>query len=125
MASILSIGVDKKALADRQRVLREAGFEVVSSGLDDSLDVLARSTRFRVAIFGPSVPEEARNRIAAKLIRSSPQIKIVMLYEGKIRKAEMANAVLASAVRPKDLVQTIRYLTESPAIEQQGEGQSA
>ena len=125
MASILSIGVNKKALADRHRVLREAGFEVVSSGVGDSVDALAQSARFQVAIFGAAVSEEKRNKLAATLIRNAPHIKIVMLYQDRIRKAEMADAVLAASVRPEDLVQTVHYLVEKQQLERRGRGRSA
>jgi hypothetical protein len=125
MASILSIGVNKEALAERHRVLREAGFDVVSSGVDDSLGTLARSAQFHIAIFGSAVSEEQRNKLVAVLLRNAPHIKIVMLYEGGIRRAEMADAVLSASVRPEDLVQTLHYLVGNQQLEHRQEGQSA
>jgi len=125
MASILSIGVKKKLLAQRHKLLRESGFDVVSSTLGDTLKQLASDSRFRVAIFGSGVPEATRSKFAAALIRNCPHIKIVMLYEGGIRKAEMADAVLSAKVSPDDLVQTIHYLLDKQQLDRRGRGRSA
>lgn len=125
MASILSVGVNKKLLAQRHKLLRESGFDVVSSTLGESLKQLVGDSRFRVAIFGSRVPEPTRNKAAATLIRNCPHIKIVMLYEDTIRKAEMADAVLSARVSPEDLVQTIHYLLDKQQLDRRGRGRSA
>jgi CheY-like chemotaxis protein len=125
MASILSIGANKKALAQRHRMLREAGFHVVSAGPDESLASLAGDDRFGVAIFGPLVPETERNKTAARLIRACPHIKIIMLYGDMIRKAELADAVLSDRVSPADLAQTVHYLLEKRQLDRRGRGRSA
>ncbi len=62
MALVLSIGLKKNGLADRHTILREASFEVVSSGVHEPLEPLASATRFQVAIFGPLVPESNATR---------------------------------------------------------------
>jgi hypothetical protein len=125
MATVLSIGVNKELLAQRHKALREAGFEVVSSGLGDTLAQLVADLRFQIAIFGPHVPEAERNRAAARLIRSCRHVKIIMLYEDAIRKAEMADAVLSVNGSPDDLIQTINYLLEKQGVDRQGNGRSA
>jgi hypothetical protein len=125
MASILSIGVNKQMLAQRHKLLRDAGFDVVSSGLGDSLAQLVCDLRFQIAIFGPHVPEAERNRAAARLIRSCRHMKIIMLYEDAIRKAEMADAVLSVKGSPDDLVQTVNYLLEKNGADRRGRGRSA
>ncbi len=125
MASVLSIGLKKDALAERHRILREAGFEVVSSGVHEPLEPLASATRFQVAIFGPLVPESERNQAAARLVRACPHIRIIMLYEDTIRKAELADAVLNVKISSDDLARTVRYLIDKQQLDRPGRGRSA
>jgi hypothetical protein len=125
MASILSIGVDKTLLAERHRMLRDAGFQVVPTGLGESFEPLASDPQFQVAIFGPFVPEAARNQAAACLLRNCRHIKIIMIYQGTIRKAEMADAVLSINVSCEDLVQTVHYLIDKQSQDRRGRGRSA
>ena len=106
---VLSIGRDLQLLEWRNNLLRSHGYIVTDARTaSDAMAALGKS--YDVIIFGHAVPEEERNQIATAAKASHPETKIIMLYLGTIRRAELADAVLSVGGQPDDLVRSIEFL---------------
>lgn len=106
---VLSVGRDPQLLQWRNNMLRQRGY-VVSDARTASDAMAALGRPHDVIIFGHAVPEEERNQIAAAARSTQPAAKIIMLYLGTIRKAELADAVLSVGGKTEDLIHTIEHL---------------
>lgn len=106
---VLSVGRDPQLLQWRNNLLRRSGYLVTDARTAaDAMAALGRPQD--LVIFGHAVPEEERNQIAASARATQPKMKIIMLYLGRIRRAELADAVLSVSGRPEDLLRTIEHL---------------
>lgn len=63
-----------------------------------------------VIIFGHQVPEHERNQIAALAKQTYPRTRVIMLYLGAIRRAELADALLNVTGKPEGLRHAIEIL---------------
>jgi DNA-binding response OmpR family regulator len=106
---VLSVGRDPQLLQWRNNLLRRHGYIVTDARtVADAMSALGKT--YDVVIFGHLVPEEERNQIATAVKAGHPQTKIIMLYLGAIRRAEMADAVLSVGAKPDDLLRSIELL---------------
>jgi hypothetical protein len=109
MFTVLSLGYDRRRLLSRHKVLVAAGFRVTSVDNKDDVLRLLRSHRFHVLVIGHLVPMEDRNEVASqgKFLQN---VRVVLLYKGRISRTEMADAVLSVDGSPEDLNSTILWL---------------
>lgn len=106
---VLSVGRDQQLLQWRNNLLRNHGYQVTDARTaSDAMAALGK--RHDLIIFGHAVPEQERNQIAAAARSSQPAAKIIMLYLGTIRHAELADALLSVHGTPDDLLRTIEHL---------------
>ena len=110
MARILSIGYLRDFLEQRAELLHEAGHSVHNAATRDEAAALLAIGNYDVCIFGHGVPENERNEMAAASRSTSPNVALIFLYSGQIRRAELADAVLNFHSSLPDLVQTVDYL---------------
>jgi DNA-binding response OmpR family regulator len=121
---LLSVGYDRALLNIRNRLLRGAGFDVISApSVEDALHAVENKVP-QVVILGHRIPPMHRNQITEALKRVNSSVRILMLYDRAISGAELADAILNVAGDPHDLVQTVEYLLSKPARSTQvGPGQ--
>ena len=110
MAAILLVGHLAPLLRDRERVLRRAGHDVVAITAGQDHLRYATQKDFDVVIIGHAVPERQRQRLLQSLKSRSPQAAIVLFYRGSIQNAELADAVLNTDGKYKDLLLTVEHL---------------
>jgi DNA-binding response OmpR family regulator len=109
MAKILSVGYSRKRVLERTRVLRRAGYEVIATTDAAMAELLAASADLDLLVLGSTLGTAERNRIAARARAHNPQVRIVMLYQGSIEHAELADALLGQ-LQPEALVEAVRLL---------------
>jgi len=103
------VGRDRQLLMWRNNLLRSQGYAVTDARTAaDAMAALGKP--YDVIIFGHAVPEEERNQIAAAAKNAQPAAKIIMLYLGTIRRAELADALLSVVGKPEALLHTIEVL---------------
>jgi DNA-binding response OmpR family regulator len=117
MDRILSVGMLQDLLRERNETLRAAGFEVSSCAGAAHAKWLFRKHRHPVVVIGHAVPVAERNQFSAYLRRTSPQTKIVFLYEGRAEEAQSADAIVNVEEGPAYLAQTVQYLLRKRALE--------
>ncbi len=106
---VLSVGRDRQLVQWRNNLLRRCGYLVTDARTaSDAMGALGKP--HDLIIFGHAVPEEERNQIATAARSAQPKTKIIMLYLGTIRRAELADAVLTVRGKPEDLLRTIEHL---------------
>jgi CheY-like chemotaxis protein len=111
MAHVLCIGYLRNFLEARSALLRDAGHSVHCAATAEEASAYLSIGNYDVCIFGHGVPEEDRNNMAARVRLTSPNVAMIFLYSGSIKKAEMADAILNVHGNLPDLVQTVEYLT--------------
>jgi DNA-binding NtrC family response regulator len=104
-------------LKARNETLRNAGFEVSSCAGTAHAKWLFRKHRHSAVVVGHAVPVAERNQFAAYLRRTSPQTKIVFLYEGRAEDAQLADGIVNVEEGPAYLAQTVQYLLRRQALE--------
>lgn len=107
---VLSIGYSLPLLSKRNRLLRSAGFKVLTATSLARALRIANSHPLDVVVLGHRIPAGDRTRIAAKIKSIDLGVGIIMLYRDAIEHAELADAILNLNGDPYDLIQTIRYL---------------
>ena len=117
MYRILTVGMLLDLLKVRNETLRAAGFEVSSCAGTSHAKWLFRKHRHPIVVIGHAVPTAERNQFAAYLRRTSPQTKIVFLYEGRAEGAQLADAIVNVEEGPAYVVQTVQYLLRKRALE--------
>jgi DNA-binding response OmpR family regulator len=107
MQRVLSVGYGLPAFKRRNEALTAAGLTVrEATNLEAALRMLEREN-FQVLLLGPALPGEDRNKIARVARERRPQIKIIMLYDGRIAGAELADAIIADD-DPQRVLDTIQ-----------------
>ena len=110
MAAILLVEHLAPLLRDRERVLRRAGHDVVAITVGHDYLRCATQRDFDIVIIGHAVPERQRQRLLQCVKSRSPQAAIVLFYRGSIQNAELADAVLNTDGKCKDLLFTVEHL---------------
>jgi hypothetical protein len=109
MCRVLSVEYSIPYLVKRHVALRKASIAVESaSTLREALSLM-RLGDFDVAVLGHGIAEAERDRIADVLLKTKPELRIVMMYAESISNAERADAVL-SISGEQHLVPTIKTL---------------
>jgi hypothetical protein len=109
---IVIIGSLQAPMQELSRQLKEAGFSKVTEKRLSEVELPAR-WRVGIVIFLPKTPKEPRNRVAQRLRKSIPSLKIVMLYDDAISGTEVADAVINSNCDIADLVRVLTYLSKN------------
>jgi len=106
---LLSIGVFIDSLVRQNPALCKAAFCTESLNPPQAFSMLQKK-RYSCVVIGPAVPEKARNQLASIAKISNPKAVVIMLYNGSIRHAELADAVLNAATVEHHLAETIVHL---------------
>lgn len=106
---LLSIGVLIDSLVRQNPALCQAAFCKESLNAVQAFSML-RKKRYDCVVIGPGVAENARNQLASLAKGSNPNIVVIMLYDGSIRRTELADAVLNAASVEHNLAETIVHL---------------
>jgi len=106
---LLSIGVLIDSLVRQNPALCRTAFCTESMSPVQAFSMLQKK-RYDGVVIGPGVPENARNQLASFAKLSNPNTVIIMLYDGSIRRAELADAVLNAATFEHNLAETIVHL---------------
>lgn len=107
---VLCVGYDHPLLAERENVLRDAGFDVTTVFSIDDARAEALTVPYEALVIGHRVPEDVRKRIVEDARARSPRIAIVLLYRERIRDASCADAVLSVDSGPRFLANSLQYL---------------
>jgi DNA-binding NtrC family response regulator len=107
---IFSFGYRLDRLVKRSERLREAGYTVDMTSEFSQVEFLVKRNSYAAAVLGAAIPEQLRSQIARTMLARNPECVIVMLYEGSIRNAELADAVLNYDTAEQNLPETIRHL---------------
>ena len=110
MAAILLVGHMAPLLRERERVLRRAGHDVVAITVGNDHLRYATQKDFDVVIIGHAVPERQRHRLLQSVKSRSPHVAVVLFYRGSIQNAELADAILNTDGKSKDLLFTVEHL---------------
>jgi DNA-binding NtrC family response regulator len=91
---VLSVGFSKDLLTKRERLLKEAGFRVISTLSAEHALQSAKDGNYAGAVLGATLPNALRKEIASAIRHRNPNAVILMLYFDAIDQAELADAVL-------------------------------
>ena len=99
--------IDPKLQAVYRETLVRAGFEVqcVTTGCK-ALELIG-SIPFDLFIAGFRVPEQDRNEVASHFKKRNAKGRVVFLYSGSIRNAEIADVVISVQSGPAELALVI------------------
>jgi DNA-binding response OmpR family regulator len=111
MFRILSFGCQREFLRLRHQALERAGLSVISVTTRDEAERLIRTKPFQVLIIGHTVPMKDRMEVAL-LAKSVQKMAVIFLYDGSIRHAESADAILSIESGSEDLVAAIYRLVD-------------
>ena len=111
MQRVLSVGYVVGPFKQRNAVLAAAGLDVREAmSVKDGIALLDAED-FDVLVLGFALPTEDRNKLARAARKRSPRTRIIMLYDGRIVSAELADAIIG-ADDPHQVVETIRLISE-------------
>lgn len=110
--SILCFGYAKPALEQRERVLRENGFHVltVSSFRSAKSLVKKHGHQLKAMIVGHLVPESERTSLSELFKECSPKGNVIVFYRGSVKNAHDADALLAAERSSETLLETLLSL---------------
>jgi DNA-binding NtrC family response regulator len=115
MCRVLSVEYSIPYLVKRHVALRRAEIAVESvSSLREAMALL-RLGDFDVAVLGHGIPQTERDCLADHLLEKKPNIRIVMMYSGSIRRAEHADAVV-SVEGEQHLIPAIKALARNMRV---------
>ena len=106
---LLSIGVLIDSLVRQNPALCQAAFCKELLNAVQAFSILQKK-RYDCVVIGPGVPENARNQLASIAKVSNPSTVVIMLYDGSIRRTELADAVLNAGTVEDNLAETIVHL---------------
>lgn len=111
---ILSFGYGMKLLGEREQLLKDHGYDVVSiSTLADArAEIKKHGQSFFALVVGHAVPDRERLDLARRYRRLNPSGNIVYFYRGRIRYADDATAVLNANYSPSNLLEAIWHLEQ-------------
>ena len=89
--------------------MAHVGYQVDAADAREKALALSRENAYGAAIFGHNVPADLRNALAVNLKAANLKVKIIMLYEGSIKNAEDADALL-SLGPPDRILDTLALL---------------
>jgi hypothetical protein len=107
---VISFGYSLEWLRARNQKLSDAGFRVYDAFDEPSARRLVAKAGSSALITGHLVPEAVRNRVAHEARRVNPNIAIVMLYDGRIENAALADAALNTVTADHNLAEVVRHL---------------
>jgi DNA-binding response OmpR family regulator len=110
MARILLVSYIPELLQERDRVLREAGYEVTLGPSYAAACLAIDQETFDVAVLGFSVPEEDRNQMARALKAYSSSTQIIMIYFASVENTELADALLPTSAGPEDVLRAVNHM---------------
>ncbi len=103
---IVVIGEERSAIQTWTKRLEAAGFSCEHWNPSSKT---VRPEFLDVAIFLPQA-EANRNELAAFLRSARANVKIIFLYDGTIRRTELADAVIHVNCEEADILRTLRYV---------------
>ena len=109
MPRILLIGTSAVLLAQRRQAFESAGYEVEVASVSQAVRLM-ECRQFDAVVTGHTIDERERAQLASAIRAKQLSSKIVCLYLGNIRNAEVANAVLQVTSPLEDLVHTVNEL---------------
>lgn len=110
MAEILFIEYVRESLERRRRALTIAGYSVeVAQNFTDGLRAI-ESGKYDLMVLGHAIPQQHRNRLAAKAKKSNPSTRVLVLYSAPVEHAELADALINNSASADDLRRTVEYL---------------
>jgi len=110
--SILCFGYAKPALEQRERLLRENGFQVftVSSFRSAKSLVKKHGNKLKAVIVGHLVPESERTTLSELFKECNPKGNVIVFYRGSVKNAHDADALLAAERSSETLLETLLSL---------------
>lgn len=109
MKKVLSFAYLKKPQQEREQELKDAGLDVTVAATAPEALALLREDHFDVLIVGHAVPQEERDRVAS--VAKSRRTRVVFIYQNSINGAVSGDAVISADTSPRDLVETVKFLT--------------
>ena len=109
MPRILLIETYPVLLTQRRHAFESAGYEVYVSSVSQAFGLIERK-RFDAVVLGHAIDEQERERLTSATTTKQRSCKVVCLYLGSIRNAEVANAVLQATSPVEDLVRAVDEL---------------
>ena len=110
MARILLVSYIPELLQERERVLREAGYEVTLGPSYAAACMAIDQETFDVAVLGFSVPEEERNQMARALKAYSSSTQIIMIYFASVENTELADALIPTSAGAEDVLRAVNHI---------------
>ena len=111
---ILSFGYGMKLLVEREQLLKDHGYDVVSTSTlaDARAEIKKHGKLFFVLVVGHAVPDRERLDLARRYRKLNASGNIVYFYRGRIRYADDATAVLNANYSPANLLEAIWHLEQ-------------
>jgi len=108
--SVLVFGYSRQALMDRVSVLHEHKYQVIFvSKLASALSLIRKqATKFAFLVIGHAVPERERLRVARRYKTAKRDGHVIFIYDGHIRNADCASALLSIQGDKHNLLGAIR-----------------
>ena len=110
MAKVFLAGYIVELLQERERVLRDAGYQVTIALSFATATAAIGQELFDVAVLGFSIPENERNQLAHAIKQANPATKIIMIYFASIKNTELADALLQTTVGAEGLLRAIKHI---------------
>ena len=95
MTKVLSVDLEPARLEARNLAMARVGYQVDAADTREKALALSREHAYAAAVFGHTVPADLRNSLAVNLKAANRKVKIIMLYQGSIGNAEIADALLS------------------------------
>jgi hypothetical protein len=110
MAKVLLVGYIPELLQEPERLLRSAGYSVISVLSFHAAATAIQQGSIDAAVFGFSVPELERNQLAGDLIQACPAAKIIMVYLDSVKNTELADALMPTTASAEEILRAVNHV---------------
>jgi CheY-like chemotaxis protein len=112
---ILSVDDEPLTLISRQKILKAAGYEVLSASNGEQALVFLAAVFFDLVIVDHKMPGMSGVEVARKIKASRPLVPVILLTDVPIEAASCVDCVVMKGDRPSLLLEKIRQLLAPPS----------
>ena len=105
---VVFYALDQALLKSCSAALAAAGFDVKCSETANQVLDLLKCGQYDLFLVGALISEKERNHLAVLFRANNRGGKVIFLYNGSIRNAELADALLNARNEPNHLVDVVR-----------------
>lgn len=110
MAKVLLVSYIRELLEERERIFSAAGHHAAAAVDCETAFQAIEQDAYDIAVLGFSVPEQERNDMASRLIRSNPNTQIIMIYFSSVQNTELADVLIPTTASASEILRAVNHV---------------